>query len=61
MPWSQNYDPLGSLALSALVAALPAGPLLALRAFWHVRAPVAALAGPLFAMVTAHPVSPMPW
>ncbi len=45
MTWSQNYDPLGSLALSALVAASPVVVLLGLLAFWHVRAHLAALAG----------------
>ena len=46
MTWSQNYTPLAqSIGLSALVAALPVVTLLALLAFWHVRAHLAALAG----------------
>jgi lactate permease len=49
MPWSQTYEPLGGVALSALVAALPVVTLLGLLAFWHVRAHVAALAGLLVA------------
>ena len=32
MPWSQNYDPLNSLAASTLVAAIPVVLLLALLA-----------------------------
>src|SRR5690348_10235505 len=49
MIWSQDYLPLGSLPLSALLAALPVVTLLGLLAFWHVRAHVAALAGLLVA------------
>src|SRR5215471_11171464 len=49
MIWSQDYAPLGSIALSALVAVLPVVTLLGLLAFWHVRAHVAALAGLLVA------------
>jgi lactate permease len=45
MTWSQNYDPLGSPGLSAVVAAVPVAVLLGLLAFWHVRAQFAALAG----------------
>ena len=45
MTWAQNYDPLGNLNLSALVATLPVVTLLGLLAFWHVRAQIAALAG----------------
>ncbi len=44
MTWSQNYDPLGTLALSAVVAAVPVAVLLGLLAFWHVPQ-FAALAG----------------
>ena len=40
MPWSQVYAPLGGP--SALVAAIPVVVLLALLAFWHVRAHIAA-------------------
>src|ERR1051326_2122361 len=49
MTWSQNYAPLGNVALSAVVAALPVVTLLGLLAFWHVRAHLAALAGLLVA------------
>lgn len=61
MTWSQNYAPLGSLALSALMASLPVVTLLGLLAFWHVRAHRAALAGLLVAMVIAITVYHMPW
>jgi lactate permease len=43
LTWSQNYAPLGSLWVSALVAALPVVMLMALLGFWHVRAHLAAL------------------
>ena len=42
MIWSQDYAPLGSIALSAIVAVLPVVTLLGLLAFWHVRAHLAA-------------------
>jgi lactate permease len=61
MTWPQNYAPLGGLVLSALVAALPVVTLLALLAFWHVRAHIAALAGLAVAMVVAIVVYQMPW
>ena len=60
MTWAQNYNPLGSLALSALVAAMPVVVLLGLLAFWHVRAQVAALAGLLVAGAIAVLVFQMP-
>ena len=61
MTWSQNYTPLAdSIGLSALVAALPVVTLLALLAFWHVRAHLAALAGLLAAMAIAIGVYGMP-
>ncbi len=44
MTWTQTYNPLGSLLLSALVASLPVVVLLGLLAFFHVRAHLAALA-----------------
>src|SRR5689334_13142606 len=53
MIWSQNYAPLGSVAVSALLAALPVATLLGLLAFWHVRAHLAALAGLLVAAAIA--------
>ena len=43
MPWPQIYAPLGGIGASALVAAIPVAVLLALLAFWHVRAHRAAL------------------
>jgi len=60
MVWSQGYDPLGNLALSALVASLPVVLLLALLALFHVRAHWAALAGLLAAMGIAISVFQMP-
>jgi lactate permease len=61
MTWSQHYAPLAdSVALSALVAALPVVTLLALLAFWHVRAHLAALAGLLVAAAIAIGVYGMP-
>jgi lactate permease len=60
MIWSQNYTPLGNLALSALIAALPVVTLLGLLAFWHVRAHLAALAGLLVAVAIAVLVYRMP-
>jgi lactate permease len=43
MPWSQIYAPIhGSIGASALVAAIPVAVLMALLAFWHVRAHLAA-------------------
>ena len=60
MTWSQNYDPLGSPVLSALVAALPVVTLLGLLAFWHVRAHLAAIAGLAVALVVAIAVFHMP-
>ena len=43
MTWSQIYAPLGGIGVSALVASIPVVVLLALLAFWHVRAHLAAL------------------
>jgi lactate permease len=59
--WSQNYTPLvDSIGLSALVAAVPVVTLLALLAFWHVRAHLAALVGLLAAAGIAIIVYGMP-
>jgi lactate permease len=59
--WSQNYSPLvDSVGLSALVAAVPVVTLLALLAFWHVRAHLAALAGLLAAAGIAIGIYGMP-
>jgi len=60
MPWLQNYTPLGGVGASALVAALPVVTLLALLAFWHVRAHLAAIAGLLVAGAVAVAVFRMP-
>src|SRR5260370_10179607 len=60
MIWSQNYAPLGSLGVSALVAALPVVTLLGLLAFWRVRAHLAALAGLSVAVLIAVAVYQMP-
>jgi lactate permease len=60
MPWSQVYAPLGGIGVSALVAALPVVVLMALLAFWHVRAHVAALLALLTAGVIAVGVYGMP-
>ena len=60
MSWSQVYSPLGSLLLSALVAALPILVLLGLLAFCHVRAHLAALAGLATALLIAVLVYGMP-
>ncbi|HEY4984570.1 MAG TPA: lactate permease LctP family transporter [Verrucomicrobiae bacterium] len=60
MTWSQNYAPLGSVGVSALIAALPVVTLLGLLAFWHVRAHFAALAALFVAAVIAIAVYHMP-
>ncbi len=53
MPWTQNYDPLGSPILSTLVAALPILLLLGLLATGRASAPLAALIGLLTALLAA--------
>jgi lactate permease len=60
MPWSQNYSPVGGIGGSALIAAIPVVVLLALLAFWHVRAHLAALIALLVAGVVAVFVYGMP-
>ncbi len=60
MTWTQHYTPLGNLAISALVAALPVIVLLGLLAFFHARAHVAALAGLASALAVAVWVYGMP-
>ena len=53
MPWPQTYDPLGSLALSTLLAALPVVVLLGTLAVLRWPAHLAALAGLAAALVIA--------
>ena len=53
MTWTQVYTPLGSLHLSALVAAIPVVVLLASLAFFHVKAHVAAGLGLFLALAVA--------
>ena len=60
MTWSQNYAPLGSVGVSALIAALPVVTLLGMLAIWRVRAQFAALAGLLVAATIAMTVYHMP-
>ena len=60
MTWPQNYAPLGSAGVSALVAVLPVVTLLGLLAFWRVRAHFAALAGLCVAALIAVAVYRMP-
>jgi lactate permease len=60
MPWSQVYDPLGGIGISALVAAMPVVVLMALLAFWHVRAHIAACVALLTAGAIAVAVYGMP-
>jgi lactate permease len=60
MTWTQNYNPLGSLLVSALVAALPVVVLLGLLAVFHVRAHLAALAGLAVSLAVAVLVFGMP-
>jgi lactate permease len=59
MTWTQTYAPLGGIALSALVAAVPVVVLLGLLAR-HARAHVAALAGLAAALLVAILVYGMP-
>jgi lactate permease len=60
MNWTQIYNPLGSLLLSALVASLPVVVLLGLLAFFHVRAHIAALAGLVSSLAVAMLIYGMP-
>ena len=60
MHWSQLYAPVGGIGTSALIAALPVVVLLALLAFWHVRAHVAALLALGLALAVAIFVYGMP-
>lgn len=53
MVWSQNYDPFGSPWISTLVAAVPLAVLLGSLALLRLRAPAAAIAGLIAALVVA--------
>jgi lactate permease len=60
MNWTQTYNPLGNLLLSALIASLPVVVLLGLLAFFHVRAHLAAIAGLAISLIVAITVYGMP-
>ena len=53
MVWSQNYDPFGSPWVSTVVAAVPLAVLLGSLALLRLRAPAAAIAGLIAALVVA--------
>jgi len=59
-PWTQLYDPCGSIFWSAVVAALPIFVLLGLLAIFHVRAHIAAIAGLVVSLLVAIGVYKMP-
>jgi len=59
--WQQHYNPLGSLALSTLVAAAPVAALLCAIALWRVRIHFAAVGALALAWVIAVAVFGMPW
>jgi lactate permease len=58
--WQQHYNPLGSLALSTLVAAVPVVALLCSIALWRVRIHLAAVGALVLAWVIAVAVYGMP-
>jgi len=58
--WQQHYNPLGSLALSTLVAAAPVAALLSAIALWRVRIHLAAVGALALAWVIAVAVYRMP-
>ncbi len=59
-PWSQIYDPLGSILLSALVAALPVATMLVALAFLRIQAHFAAISALAVALAVAILVFDMP-
>jgi lactate permease len=59
--WQQHYNPLGSLALSTLVAAAPVAALLSAIALWRVRIHLAAVGALVLAWGIAVAVYGMPW
>jgi hypothetical protein len=59
--WSQNYDPMGNPWLSTFLSALPLMVLLGGLAILRWRAPVAALAGLVCALLVAIVAFGMPW
>jgi lactate permease len=60
MTWTQVYNPLGNLFVSALVAAIPVVVLLGSLAFLHVKAHLAAILGLVAALIVAIVVYQMP-
>jgi lactate permease len=60
MNWTQIYNPLGNLLLSALVASAPVVVLLGLLAFFHVKAHIAAIAGLVTSLTVAMTIYGMP-
>ena len=58
--WNQLYDPLGSILLSAFVAALPVATMLIALAFLHIAAHIAAIAALVVALVVAIIIFGMP-